>query len=57
MNLLEHYIEEIHSEEIKEENLVEVDMTTLCYGTTKREINVYPKDYWEEKKQKGYYMG
>lgn len=63
MNLLEHYIVEIHSvEKAKQEEwmdgtYVKVDLTRDCYGNEKRQVNVYPLSYWKEIKSKGYYMG
>ncbi len=63
VNLVEHYIVEIHSvEKIKrepwmEEQFVKVDVTIDCYGNVKRCIAYYPSSYWEDIKENGYYMG
>ena len=63
MNLLEHYIEEIHSEEEverkdwMEEPFIRVDMTIDCYGNIERKTNIYPLSFWESIKRVGYYMG
>lgn len=65
MNLLEQYIEEIHSEKpcnaewTKKFNkeFVEVDHTTNCYGRLTRTKDVFAKNDWERFKMQGYYMG
>lgn len=63
VNLLEQYIEEVHSEKPYETQdwvnteHIEVDITTNCYGTQTRRTHVFPEDYWEEAKEKGYFMG
>lgn len=63
MNLLEHYIEEIHSvEEVERQEwmngpYVKVDITIDCYGSIERKTTYYPLSYWESIKEKGYYMG
>lgn len=59
MNLLEHYIQEIHHTELKHINnwdLVEVDLTYDCYGITERKIKLFWPEEWEEIKTKGYFM-
>lgn len=63
MNLLEHYIEEIHSvKEVDRQEwmtgpYVRVDATVDCYGNRTREVRHYPLSYWEKIKADGYYMG
>lgn len=69
MNLLENYIKEIHSVTdvtdgfIKscgykpEEPLLEVDLTTICYGVTEREKKQFWQSDFEKAKKQGYYMG
>lgn len=43
MNVLENYIEEIHSEVsyIKDPKFIKVDITTNCYGPIKRDVNLF----------------
>lgn len=66
MNLLEVYIEEVHSvtpytadwtDRFPDRKFVQVDVTTNCYGREKRDTYVWNTKEWEEIKQKGYYMG
>lgn len=68
MNLLEHYIKEIHSvrkceeewtkdDYFKDEEYVEVDLTYDCYGSIKRTIRCWEKEYFEHIKEQGYFMG
>lgn len=69
MNLLESYIKEIHSvtdvteEFIKyfgyepKEPLLEVDLTSVCYGVTKRTKKMFLKSEFDTVKKQGYYMG
>lgn len=69
MNLLEHYIKEIHSvnditnQFIKScgyepaESLLEVDMTYNCYGVIERNKKTFWKSDFEEVKKHGYFMG
>lgn len=70
MNMLEHYIVEIHS--VKDvtdkfnndltpylklkEPLLEVDLTVDCYGDVRRTVVQFPKSKFESIKEKGYYM-
>lgn len=68
MNLLEHYIKEIHSvedvtERFKEnvgyypkERYFEVDMTYACYGVTERSKRMMFQTEWEQAKESGYFM-
>lgn len=67
MNLLEHYIKEIHSvTDITEEYakrgykpsepLLEVDMTVNCYGVIERTKKQFWKSEFELAKAMGYYM-
>ena len=63
MNLLEHYIEKIHSEEEipREEWMmspyVKVDITIDCYGNIERKTKFFPQSFWDTIKKDGYYMG
>lgn len=65
MNLLEHYIKEIHSEkpytedwvkDFPDREFVEVDITVNCHGCIERKRDVYNVKEWKEHKEKGYYM-
>lgn len=68
MNVLEHYVKEIHSVEditekfVKhcgyqpEEPLLEVDMTYDCYGIIEREKKTFWKSNFEKAKEEGYFM-
>lgn len=64
MNILENYVETIHSETPYEEEwtkkfddaFVEVDLTSNCYGSKKRDTHVWTVSDWKSIKEKGYYM-
>ena len=68
MNLLEHYIKEIHSvtditNKFTErcgyepgEPLLEVDLTYDCYGFIKRDNMTFWKSNFERAKKQGYFM-
>ena len=63
MNVLEHYIVEVHS--VKELPLeywmddfhVEVHMTSNCHGHERFGKHIFTISQWEHIKQRGYYMG
>jgi hypothetical protein len=62
-NLLEHYIEVIHSVQPYERDwtaqfgkFVEVDLTNNCYGRSQRTTQVWNINDWERIKAQGYYM-
>lgn len=65
MNLLEHYIKEIISEEeftIDETwainiNFVRVKMIINCYGNIEEKTRVFTKAEWRVAKSEGYYLG
>lgn len=65
MNLLEQYIEEVHSvvpltdDWTKEfdHGFVKVDITTSCYGTSHQHFSVFSDEEWKDVKEKGYYLG
>jgi hypothetical protein len=65
MNLLEQYIEEVHSiEPYTEEwtkkfdkDFVIVDVTTNCYGSKKRDKHIWTVKEWRNISAQGYYMG
>lgn len=59
MNLLEHYIEEIISEEEVNhngENFVVAKVKVNCYGNVNVDEHITSKRMWEEEKLQGYYM-
>ena len=68
MNMLEHFIKEIHSvrditEEFKQhsgykptEPLLQVDLTYDCYGIITRETKTFWKSDFERAKKEGYFM-
>lgn len=68
MNVLEHFIKEIHSvrditEEFKQrsgseptEPLLQVDLTYDCYGIITRESKTFWKSDFERAKKEGYFM-
>lgn len=68
MNLLEHYIKEIHNvddvtDKFEEKNgyppnesIYRVDLTYICYGQTQRTTRIFYKSEWEDVKSKGYFM-
>lgn len=67
MNLLEHYIKEIHSVEKCEEEwtkdeifegeeFLKVDVTYDCYGVIERRVHYWNKEQFEKIKKDGYFM-
>ena len=68
MNLLEHYIKEIHSvQDISDkyekvirqkpkEPLYEVDITVDCYGVVERTRKIMSKSALEQAKKQGYFL-
>ena len=64
MNLLEHYIEEVHfvtdvTNKLAyptSEPLYAVDLTYDCHGQIKRETRYFFQTEWEVAKLKGYFM-
>ena len=57
MNVVEHYIVEIHSEKDDViEGFVEVDVTVNCYGSISRVKHSTSKRQWEIDKKNGYYL-
>lgn len=62
MNLLEHYIDKIISEDFiinpnNNKEYYKVKMIIDCYGSKSETIQIFSVDDWEVIKQKGYYMG
>ena len=68
MNLLEHYITEIHnvrdvSDEFEKstgqkskEQLYEIDVTFDCYGIVERKKKIMSKSKFEQAKKQGYFL-
>ena len=68
MNLLEHYIKEIHSvQDVSDkyekairhkpkEPLYEVDITVDCYGVVERMKKIMSKSALEQAKKQGYFL-
>ena len=68
MNLLEHYIKEIHNvqdvsdkyvratESELKEPLYEVDVTVDCYGVVERTRKIMSKSALEQAKKQGYFL-
>lgn len=57
MNLLEHYIIEIYSEQPNEYGGVTVDLTIDCYGgKTRTKHYSHSPEQWGKEKKQGYYM-
>lgn len=58
MNLIEHYIIEIHSETFlpNVKDFIEVDLTYNCYGSVERNLYMFHVDAWKEAKEKGYFL-
>lgn len=58
MNILEHYIKEVH--EVKEfdkvPGMIEVDVTCTCYGTKRRMKYITGKKQWQKDTERGYFM-
>lgn len=66
MNVLEHYIVEIHSvepykadwtREFPDREFVEVDVTHDCYGSVVRQKEVWNTVEFEQYKKDGYWLG
>lgn len=58
MNLLEHYIKEVHGikESEKYPDVIEVDVTCDCWGSIQRVKHLTDKEQWEIDLEKGYFM-
>ena len=68
MNLLEHYIKEIHNvqdvsdkyertiRQKPKEPLYEVDVTVDCYGVVERMRKIMNKSEFEQAKKQGYFL-
>lgn len=59
MNLLEHYIEEILSEDYVQKyskNWAKVRLIVDCYGVVEEKTEIFPYEKWQKVKEQGYYM-
>jgi hypothetical protein len=61
MNLLEHYIDKIISEDFiinpnNDKEYYKVKMIVDCYGSKSETTQIFSVDDWKVIKQKGYYM-
>lgn len=58
MNLLEHYIIEVHSvtEYTAVPGMIKVELTYDCWGNVERGTHITSKALWEEALAKGYYL-
>jgi hypothetical protein len=58
VNLLEHYIVRIHEgkEFEKYPDMIEVDVTCNCYGSTQRVKHLTDKKQWQIDLKNGYFM-
>ena len=65
MNVLEHYIVEVHSVEpytsdwtprFPDREFLKVDLTQDCYGRVERGTHIFNTKEWEDIQEKGYYM-
>ena len=58
MNLLEHYIKEIHSikEFKKTPDVIWIDVTCDCWGNEERTTHITTKEQWQKDLENGYFM-
>lgn len=59
MNLLEHYIKEILSEDFEQKYgkiWAKVKLTVDCYGVVEETTQLFLYDDWQKVKGQGYYM-
>jgi hypothetical protein len=58
MNLLEHYIIEVHdiTEFTAVPGMIKVDVTYDCWGNVQRGTHITSKELWEEDLKRGYYL-
>lgn len=66
MNILEHYIKNIHSvepytaewtSEFPDREFIKVNMTTNCYGCEQTKDHIFNTAEWANIQEQGYYMG
>lgn len=55
MNVLECFIKQIHSEKNLGNGFVEVDVTSVCWGSVERKKKTFSVSDWSYFKQQGYY--
>lgn len=58
MNVLEHYIKEVHGikELEKYPDVIEVDVTCNCWGSIQRVKHLTDKKQWKTDLENGYFM-
>lgn len=59
MNLLEHYIKEVISEDFVQKygkNWAEVGLIVNCYGVVEETTELFLYEDWQKVKAQGYYM-
>jgi hypothetical protein len=58
MNLLEHYIVEIHKTKESDSNpdMIEVDVTYNCWGNRRRVKHITSKQQWQKDVERGYFI-
>ncbi len=58
MNLVKHYIKEIHGikQPEKYSDLIVVDVTFDCYGVVERAEHTTRKEQWEKDVELGYFL-
>ena len=58
MNVLEHYIKEVHGikEFEKHPDIIEVDVTCDCWGNIQRIKHLTDKKQWEIDLENGYFL-
>lgn len=59
MNLLEHYIKEVHDiQEVPSyPEMIIVDVTCDCYGTISRTTHSTDREEWAKSVERGYFWG
>lgn len=55
MNLLEHFIVEIHSTQRISPEMIEVDATTNCWGNIRRAKHILTEAQWQQVIKEGYF--
>lgn len=58
MNILEHYIIEVHQVIELENfpNMIKVDLTYECWGSKQRTWHTTTKEFWKKELTQGYYL-
>lgn len=59
MNILEHYIKEVHSirEVPAHPKMIIVDVTCDCWGSISRTSHITDKEEWAKSVERGYFLG